>query len=343
MLPATAAWFQRRTSALADWPLGRLLAAKGDERISVVLPALDEEATVGAIVAAVQREGVGSGLVDEVVVIDAGSRDRTADVARVAGARVVRQAELLPEQGDRPGKGEALWKSLAAAEGDILVFIDADLRDFSAGVVQGLVGPLLTDPSVALVKGLYDRQLDSGQTLLPAGGGRVTELVARPLLNQLWPELAGFVQPLSGEYAARRSVLEQVPFVAGYGVELGLLIDLLELVGLDAMAQVDLGSRRHRHQSDAALGRMASQLTLTAWSRLERQGRLVPPAPNSAPLTQFARTETGYRWTTTEVAHGERPPMCTVPGYQAPGCWATSRVPPAGASQPGSPLRSRAS
>ncbi len=343
MLPATADWFERRTSALADWPLPRLLAAKGDTCISVVLPALDEEATVGAIVAAVQREGVATGLVDEVLVVDAGSSDCTGEVARAAGARVVRQAQVLGKQGDRPGKGEALWKSLAATEGDILVFIDADLRDFSAGVVRGLVGPLLGDPGVALVKGLYDRQLDTGHSLLPAGGGRVTELVARPLLNQLWPELAGFVQPLSGEYAARRCVLERVPFVAGYGVELGLLIDLLELVGLDAMAQVDLGTRRHRHQSDAALGQMAAQLTLTAWSRLARQGRLASPAPACAPLTQFARADQsngtaqvsgpaqvsgtaqvngtalgpGYTWTTTEVVHGERPPMQTVEAYRS--------------------------
>ena len=164
--------------------------------------------------------------------MDSDSTDATAEVARAAGADVVATADVLPAHGTRPGKGEALWKSLAATTGDLVVFLDADLLGDVAHYVPGLLGPLLTDPQVAYVKGCYTRPLEVDGATLPAGGGRVTELTARPLLNALWPELAGFVQPLGGEYAGRRSALEQVPFVSGYGVEVGLLIDLLELGGL---------------------------------------------------------------------------------------------------------------
>jgi glucosyl-3-phosphoglycerate synthase len=216
---------------------------------------------------------------------------------------------VLPALGDRPGKGEAMWKALAVARGDLLVFLDADLQEFDADYVPGLLGPLLTDDTVHLVKGMYERPLPSGSGFLPAGGGRVTELVARPLLNQFWPELAGLVQPLAGEYAGRRDVLERVPFVSGYGVELGLLIDLLELVGLNGIAQVDLGRRVHRNQSDEALGRMAMEIQLTAYRRLERQGRLVSAEPPATRLTQFTRAEGGFVRRDEQIDVAERPPL----------------------------------
>ncbi|GAA3120428.1 glucosyl-3-phosphoglycerate synthase [Planomonospora alba] len=312
MLPEVEAWLRSRTSSSADWPLARLLEARGDTTVSVVLPARDEGATVGEIVTAIRRELMEAvPLVDELVVIDSRSTDDTAARAAAAGARVVAQDEILPDLKPLDGKGEALWKSLAATSGDLLVFVDADLREFRTSFVTGLLGPLLADPGVAYVKGCYDRPLADAH----AGGGRVTELVARPLLNLHWPRLAGFVQPLAGEYAGRRSVLERVPFVTGYGVELGLLIDLLELCGLDALAQVDLGRRIHSHQSVEALGGMAAQIMQTSWSRLERQGKMVPlhtPAPT---LAQFRRERGGHRATVRDVAVAERPPMVTVPGY----------------------------
>src|SRR5205085_11385452 len=185
---------------------------------------------------------------------DSDSTDATAAVARAAGADVVATADVLPAHGSRPGKGEALWKSLAATTGDLVVFFDADLVGDVAHYVPGLLGPLLADPQVAYVKGCYTRPLSLDGVTTPAGGGRVTELTARPLLNALWPELAGFVQPLGGEYAGRRSALERVPFVSGYGVEVGLLVDLLQVCGLQGLAQVDLGTRQHSHQTDQALG-----------------------------------------------------------------------------------------
>jgi glucosyl-3-phosphoglycerate synthase len=283
----------------------------------VVLPALDEAATVGPIVAAIRRDLVDGPhpLVDELVVMDSGSADRTAEVAAAAGARVVHREDVLPGVPVLPGKGEVLWRSLAATRGDLLVFVDADLEQFCSSYVRGLLGPVLTDPQVALVKAVYERPLHEGGRLLP-GGGRVTELVARPLLNLHWPELAGVVQPLAGEYAARRSLLEQLSFPTGYGVELALLVDTLELLGLDAIAQVDLGVRHHRHQDDAALGRMASEVWQTALARLDRQGRLRLAGPLSRTLVQFGRDGDRLVATSHDVDRPERPPIASL---QAPG------------------------
>jgi glucosyl-3-phosphoglycerate synthase len=307
-------WLRRRTYTATDFDAATLAEAKRrtGTSVSVVLPALDEERTVGDIVHTIRTSLVEQiGLVDEVVVVDSGSRDRTGHVAARAGARVVRAADVLPERGTVPGKGEALWKSLWVTEGDLVVFVDSDLLEFTPQYVIGLLGPLLTDPTIGYVKGLYDRPLSTVDGVVPTGGGRVTELMARPLLGALWPHLAGFVQPLSGEYAGRRELLEKVPFVSGYGVELGLLIDLSELAGIDALAQVDLGTRRHSHQSDAALGRMAGQILQTALARCP--GTAVP----GETLIQYVRTDTGIEAVDWEVGVSERPPMRTVDGYAA--------------------------
>ncbi|MCW2948623.1 MAG: glycosyl transferase family 2 [Actinoallomurus sp.] len=316
MLPQVEAWLRSRTSSAADWPVEKLLAAKGETTVSVVLPARDERETVGEIVAAIRGDLVEDvPLVDEVLVVDSRSADDTAEVAAAAGARVVAQDAVLPELPPLSGKGEALWKSLHVARGDVIVFVDADLRNFSSSFVTGLLGPLLTDPSICYVKGSYDRPYTAGGTVVAGGGGRVTELVARPLINMHWPLLAGLVQPLSGEYAGRRAILERLPFVTGYGVELGLLVDVLELAGLDAIAQVDLGTRVHSHQSAEELGGMAGQILQTAWSRLERQGKVVPLESPSTTLTQFRRDGDGHQVRVRDVAVGERPPMIEVPAY----------------------------
>ncbi|MET9721743.1 glucosyl-3-phosphoglycerate synthase [Streptomyces zaomyceticus] len=307
MLEEVERWLDRRSWSVADRPLERILAAKRNTKVSVVLPALNEEATVGDIVAVIRRELMSEAvpLVDELVVIDSGSTDRTAEVAAAAGARVVARDAILPRIPAVPGKGEVLWRSLMVTTGDVVCFIDADLRDFSADFVSGIVGPLLTDPDVDFVKAMYDRPF--GDT--PGQGGRVTELVARPLLNLHWPQLAGFVQPLGGEYAARRSLLERLPFPVGYGVELGLLVDALHTVGLDALAQVDVGVRKHRHQDGLALGRMAAAIYRTAQLRLSR-GHLVRPR-----LTQFERGEKGFEPRTHAVDTEERPPMAEIVEY----------------------------
>ncbi|MEU1946902.1 MULTISPECIES: glucosyl-3-phosphoglycerate synthase [unclassified Streptomyces] len=309
MLDEVERWLKHRSWSADDRPLDRLLDAKrcSATTLSVVLPALNEEATVGEIAATIRRELMGESapLVDELVVLDSGSTDRTAEVAAAAGATVVPRDSLLPRLPALPGKGEVLWRSLLATSGDIICFIDADLREFDPRFVSGIVGPLLTDPTLHLVKGMYDRPLGD----VAGQGGRVTELVARPLLNLHWPQLAGFVQPLGGEYAARRTLLERLPFPVGYGVELGLLVDALHTVGLDALGQVDIGVRKHRHQDGLALGRMAAAIYRTAQLRLAR-GHLVRPR-----LTQFDRGETGFEPRTTAVDTEERPPMIEIPEY----------------------------
>ncbi|KJK38998.1 glucosyl-3-phosphoglycerate synthase [Streptomyces variegatus] len=310
MLEEVERWLSTRSWSATDRPLHQVLAAKQrtGRTVSVVLPALNEEATVGDIVAVIRHDLMRQvPLVDELVVVDSGSTDRTSEVAAAAGARVVHRDGILPRLPAAPGKGEVLWRSLLATRGDIVCFVDADLRDFSSDFVSGIVGPLLTEPDVDLVKAMYDRPLGgaAGQ------GGRVTELMARPLLNMHWPQLAGFVQPLGGEYAARRSLLERLPFPVGYGVELGMLVDALHLAGLDALAQVDVGVRKHRHQDGQALGRMAAAIYRTAQLRLAR-GHLIRPS-----LTQFERGEDGFEPRTYRVDTEERPPMVEIAEYQA--------------------------
>jgi len=307
MDPVARAWFSRRSSHVDDWPVPRLLAAKGATRVSVVLPALNEAATVGRIVARIRRDLVDRApLVDELVVVDSGSTDDTIEVARAAGAQVVRREDVLPDLPVRPGKGEVLWRSLATTTGDVVVFVDSDLRDFSSAFVTGPLGPLLTDSTVQFVKATYDRALQTGEIELSAGGGRVTELVARPLIALHWPELSGFVQPLSGEYAARRWLLESLPFPCGYGVEFGLLVDAYRSVGLDAMAQVDLTRRKHRNSDLHKLGQMAVEILQVAEARL---GRTVS---RPVEITQFARAGNDYRMVDNDMTELERPPMVSV-------------------------------
>ena len=232
--------------------------------VSLCLPARDEALTVGPIVAHVRRHLVEAvGLVDEVLVVDDHSLDATARVAADAGARVVAVDDVLPELGPGEGKGEALYKSVASADGDLIAWCDADIVEFDAHFVVGLLGPLITRGDIDFVKGFYDRPLEGSAH----GGGRVTELMARPVIASLFPHLASIVQPLSGEYAGRRSLLERLPFVQGYGVDLGLLIDIAELEGTEAIAQVDLGLRRHRNRPLDELGPQALAVLQTAPGR----------------------------------------------------------------------------
>ena len=281
MTPSDIASFDRR-----DFAPEVVAAAKGDLTVSVCLPARDEEATVGLVVGAVLDLGRRWDVVDEVLVVDDGSVDATAAVARAAGASVVAAADVLPESVPGTGKGEALWKAVAAAKGDVLVFCDADIRGFDPAFVTGLLGPLVTSLHVDFVKGAYRRSLDG----VPGEGGRVTELVARPLIELLFPDLAGFRQPLAGEFAARRDVLERVPFAPGYGVDLGLLVDVSRLVGVGRMAQVDLGERVHRNRPLADLAPQAKAVAAVA---LRRAG--MGPAPAGPALLD-----------------GERPPIASL-------------------------------
>ncbi|MBA2528674.1 MAG: glucosyl-3-phosphoglycerate synthase, partial [Euzebyales bacterium] len=251
-------------------------------------------------------------LVDEVVVIDGGSEDGTAGLAGAAGARVVADGALLAEHGPMQGKGDALWRSLTATSGDIVVFIDADIRNPDPRFVWGLLGPLLTDETVSFVKAFYDRPVQLDKVLYATGGGRVTELTARPLLNLFWPELAGLVQPLSGEYAGRRALLESVPFFTGYGVEIGLLIDILAAEGAGAIAQVDLATRIHRNQEMPSLSRMAYGIAQVAMRRLAEQGRATLATALPEHYVQFERGEAGVTAHATTISVVERPPIVSL-------------------------------
>jgi glucosyl-3-phosphoglycerate synthase len=310
-------WFGKRTFHYSQFEPAKLRAAK--ERlgltVSVCLPTRDEAATVGTIVKTLRKSLLErSRLIDEIVVMDAGSVDDTVTIALAEGARVFREQDVLPEVGPGSGKGEALWKSLHACRGDLLCWIDADIRNFHPRFVQGLLGPLLMDPGVLLVKAFYERPIRERNALRSTGGGRVTELVARPLLNLLWPQLAGVVQPLAGEYAGRRVALEQVPFSSGYGVELGLLVDLAERFGLDAIAQVDLERRVHRNQDVQALGRMSFGILQAVFQRLVEEGRAAPGTYGTT-LVQFSNQLREYHMEPREIVTSRRPPIVTVDGY----------------------------
>lgn len=242
------------------------LALKGQCTVAVVVPALDEEATVAGVVAPVV-DLLAQGLVDEVVVVDGGSRDGTVERAREAGARVVHLADHLATD-PHPGKGGGIWAGVRATSSELLLFLDADVAPFDAGWVPAMLGPLLDDPRVQLVKGCYERPVGAPSSPQPGRGGRVTELVARPLLSVLWPELCLVRQPLAGETAARRSLLQELRLASGYGIEIGLLIDTWHRHGVEALAQVDLGERWHAPQSDEALARMAATVLHAALRRL---------------------------------------------------------------------------
>jgi glucosyl-3-phosphoglycerate synthase len=310
-------WFGKRTFHYSQFEPAKLRAAK--ERlgltVSVCLPTRDEAATVGTIVKSLRKSLLErSRLIDEIVVMDAGSVDDTVTIALAEGARVFREQDVLPEVGPGSGKGEALWKSLHACRGDLICWIDADIRNFQPRFVYGLLGPLLLDPEVLYVKAFYERPIRERNALRSTGGGRVTELVARPLLNLLWPQLAGVVQPLAGEYAGRRVALEQVPFSSSYGVELGLLVDLAERFGLDAIAQVDLERRVHRNQDVQALGRMSFGILQAVFQRLVEEGRAAPGTYGTT-LVQFSNQLREYHMEPREIVTMRRPPIVTVDGY----------------------------
>ena len=308
-----SAWFRQRSSHWRDWPVDQLLSSKRRQglRISVVIPARDEEQTVAGVVTAIRQALVlDAPLVDEIVVIDSDSTDATAAVAAQAGATVHRARDVAPQSGAYPGKGEALWKSLLVTDGDLVVFVDADLTRWGPHFVTGLIGPLLDDPEVHLVKGFYARVRTESDGSTSTEGGRVTELVARPLLSLWWPELAGVVQPLAGEWAARRSLMESLTIPVGYGVELSTLLDTFTRYGLDALAQVDLGSRAHRHQADHDLALMAAELLVVAEARREH------PEPPGQLLHQFVRENGEARPRSRAIPSHERPPVSTVKAAQ---------------------------
>lgn len=259
----------------AQFPLELLLEHKR-ESLSVVLPAREVADTVGSIVERILEL---DGLVDQLLVVDADSEDGSGEIAARAGAEVRSQAGLLPQLGPVLGKGDALYRSLAAVRGDLVMFIDADTRDFQPHFITGLAGPLIAAEGVRFVKGAYRRPFVTEGVEVPDGGGRVSQLTARPLLSAFYPDLADLRQPLAGEVASRRDVLERLPFATGYAVETAMLLDVRDMVGAGAIAQVDIGERRNFHQPLEALRPMADTVLATVCERLRREGRLIADAP----------------------------------------------------------------
>lgn len=296
-------WLESNTWDRPRWSVDELVAAKDGRSISVVLPALDEASTVAGVIASIAP--LTGTLVDEIVVVDSGSVDDTIAIATAAGARVETRESALPDAPVIDGKGEVLWRALATTVGDIVVYIDSDLVDPSPGYVPNLVGPILTEPEVQLVKGYYRRPLIGPGGVDPSGGGRVTELSVRPLLSALIPELAAVIQPLAGEYAATRELLTSIPFASGYGVEIGILLDTYRRYGIDAIGQVNLGTRVHRNRDLVELGPMARQIVATMLGRLGIED-------SGGPLTQFTLDDDGYLPRRTYPVLDDRPSMRTI-------------------------------
>ncbi|PVY34149.1 glucosyl-3-phosphoglycerate synthase [Williamsia muralis] len=299
-----AEWAADHSWDRPDWSVEELVAAKRGRTVSVVLPALNEEDTVADVIASI-RPLVGT-LVDELVVLDSGSTDATAERARAAGAQVITREEAVPEVEPVRGKGEVLWRSLAATTGDLIAFVDSDLIDPDPMFVPKLLGPLLINEDIQLVKGFYRRPLRTGQGEDANGGGRVTELVARPLLASFKPDLTAVLQPLGGEYAGTRELLCAVPFAPGYGVEIGLLVDTYDRYGMAGIGQVNLGVRTHRNRPLVELGVMSRQIVGTLMGRcgIEDSG---------VGLTQFKIQPDGtFTPKTTDVYLADRPAMNTL-------------------------------
>ncbi len=316
-------WFKHRSYDFKRFSDLRELGRRKRERgltVSAVLPSRNVADTIGGIIDeihAVNGRTGGDLLVDQILVVDADSPDGTADVAAEKGAEVFSENDLMREHGGAHGKGDAMWRSLSVARGDLVMFMDADTRDFEPQLVYGILGPILEDPTVRYVKAAYRRPFKSAETLQVDGGGRVTELSTKPLFNLFYPELTGFVQPLAGEFVADRELFSSIPFLTGYAVETGIMIDVLKMIGLDAMAQVDLGTRQNRHQPLRDLSRMSYSVLRAVARRLRQEGRLNQTRDPSLPdsLFQFSdyrhavATPDGLRLQEYVEELVERPPI----------------------------------
>lgn len=312
-------WLTTNTFHHSRFDVGELERRKRETglTISLCIPTLNEERTIGKEIVVLKSELMDRyRLLDEVAVIDSGSEDATRDVASAFGADVYPAAEILPECGDHRGKGENLWKAIYQLAGDIIVYIDADISNIHPRFVYGLLGPLLNMPEVSYVKGFYDRPLAESAGLRPTGGGRVTEILVRPLFALFFPELSALIQPLSGEYAVRRKVLEQIPFPIGYGVETSHIIDVYHRWGMGAFAQIDLDRRVHRNQPTEALGRMAFRILQTFLKRIDSLDIISKLPDLNTTLNQFLVNQGRYEVAAHEIDEIERPPMLEIPAYR---------------------------
>ncbi|RJP34114.1 MAG: glucosyl-3-phosphoglycerate synthase [Actinobacteria bacterium] len=313
-------WYDANTFHHEDFgDIGGLLEAKqrAGKSISVCLPSMNEADTIGTILETARLELMEKvPLVDQLCVVDGGSEDATRDIARDAGAEVFGQEEILPGRYEPMGKGDALWRSLLCLRGDIIVWIDSDIRNFHPRFIYGIIGPLIARPGIRYVKGYYQRPIKAEHRLLSTGGGRVTELVARPLLSLFFPELGALIQPLSGEYGGDRELLEKIPFFSGYGVEIGMLMDIYSRFGMDVIGQVDLVERQHFNQPMSALGGMSFQIMQAVFIRLQEQGKLELLQEYSTEMTRVDYINGEYLLEKKMLQVEERPPMVELKEYR---------------------------
>jgi glucosyl-3-phosphoglycerate synthase len=312
-------WFDKRTFRHQDFGnIPRLIELKKRQKltVSVCLPTLNSAGALDLILRVLRDILIKEyPLIDELAIIDGGSSDATVAIAEKYGAAVFYDDDGFDDLGEGGGKGEALWRSLYHLNGDIIAWLDSDIKNIHPRFVYGTIGPLLTEPSIGYVKGFYERPLTEGGVTKPSGGGRVTELVAKPLFNLYYPELSALIQPLSGEYAGRREVLENIPFATGYGVETGLLIDVLETYGADAIAQVNLETRIHANQSLPALSRMAFGIMQTAFTRLDRDKKVKMIKPYSTTMNKVEHRGDTFAVDSRDITIIDRPPMNSRPEY----------------------------
>jgi glucosyl-3-phosphoglycerate synthase len=314
-------WLDKNTFHYSEFSdIQRLVTVKKEKRlkISLCLPTLNEEKTIAKEIIILKSELMTRhGLLDEIVVIDSGSTDRTVDVARSFGAHVYRADDLLPDLATYRGKGENLWKALYITSGDIIVYIDADIKNIHHRFAYGLIGPLLLGDGIKFCKAFYDRPISTGKNRMrPTGGGRVTELVVRPLFSLFFPELTQIIQPLSGEYAGFREVFENIPFPIGYGIETSMIIDIYRKWGLGVMAQVDLDRRIHRNQDTKALGRMAFVILKTFIKRKNDLGLIELRNRMFDDMIQYNLVDNRYEPDIIRMETHERPPIAEIPAYR---------------------------
>lgn len=310
-------WYNNNTYNYKVFPVNRLVKFKKKKNLTISLcfPTLNEAQTIGRILDIVRRSIYEPGLVDEVVVIDSNSMDRTVSIVRSAGFKVLQHRSILAEYGSFKGKGDALWKSLAVLNGDIIIWCDSDIMNFKPRFIYGILGPMLIDDNISYVKGFYRRPLKINKSYLKGEGGRVTELLVRPLLNLFYPTLSKVFQPLSGEYAGRRKLFESIPFSTGYGVEVGMLIDIFEKFGLDVIAQVNLKRRVHRNQPISALSKMSFGILQTLIRKLQYYNKLKLNSDINKIYNQIEYINKEYIITPLELEEMERPPMIKIKEY----------------------------
>jgi glucosyl-3-phosphoglycerate synthase len=310
-------WYLKNTYHYRQFDIAELISQKKKKGISISLcfPTLNEAATIGNILEIVKKEVSQPGLVDEIVIIDSSSTDNTQEIVKAKGFPFYQHSDILKEHGSHTGKGEALWKSMFVLNGDIIVWCDSDIKNFGSRFVYGILGPLIMRDDISYVKAFYKRPININGSVKKSGGGRVTEILIRPTLNLFYPELTWLLQPLSGEYAGRRDVLEDIPFSTGYGVEIGMLIEIYKKFGLDSIAQVNLKTRIHRNQPLSALSKMSFGIMQSLYKKLERAGKMYLGSEVNKMYNQIHHVDGDYLISPVELEEKERPPIKKIKEY----------------------------